>query len=121
MNNVIQRKITSLTLMTIMLAGGVAIGFPGMEPAAAAGGELSVSAEQNGNFAGIQVIEIIVNDPNRSDTVEIQGTPNVDINGEDVLMIQADNGAWYAYVSNQNAIDTYETAKIGRASCRERV
>ena len=34
MNNEIGRKITSLTLMTIMLAGGMVIAAPGMMPAA---------------------------------------------------------------------------------------
>ena len=101
MNNEIQRKITSLTLMTIMLAGGMAIAAPGMEPVHAATGDLTVSAQEVGNFAGIQVIEIVVDDDARSDTSESQGIPNVEINGDDVLMAQADDGAWYAYVTNE--------------------
>ena len=46
MNNEIQRKITSLTLMTIMLAGSMIIAAPGMEPAYAANANLFVSAEK---------------------------------------------------------------------------
>jgi len=107
MNNEIQRKITSLTLMTVMLAGGMTIAYPGMEPAFAAG-ELSVSASEVGNFAGIQVIEIVVDDDARSDTSESQGIPNVEINGDDVLMAQLDDGTWRGYIANQRAIDTYE-------------
>ena len=108
MYNEITRKITSLTLMTIMLAGGMSFAIPGMEPASAATGELSVSAQNVGNFAGIQVIEIVVDDPDRSDTSESQGIPNVEVNGDDVLMAQGDDGAWYAYVANEIAIDDFE-------------
>ena len=46
MNNEIGRKLTSLTLMTIMLAGGMTIAAPSMMvPEAAAAGALYVSAE----------------------------------------------------------------------------
>jgi hypothetical protein len=45
MNNEIGRKLTSLTLMTIMLAGGMVIGAPSLVPEAAAAGSLFVSAE----------------------------------------------------------------------------
>ncbi|MEE9573084.1 MAG: hypothetical protein V3W20_08560, partial [Candidatus Neomarinimicrobiota bacterium] len=106
-NNEKIRKITSLTLMTIMVAGGMTFAMPGLAPNAYAAGELTVSAEAVGNFAGIQVIEIVVNDPDRSDTSESQGIPNVEINGDDVLMAQGDDGAWYGYVANQLAITTY--------------
>ena len=48
MNNEIGRKITSLTLMTIMLAGGMTIAAPGVMPAAfAANANLFVSAENS--------------------------------------------------------------------------
>ena len=63
MNNEIGRKLTSLTLMTIMLAGGMTIAAPSMLPQAAAAGALFVSAENanfNNFFAGVQVVEIIV-------------------------------------------------------------
>ena len=61
MNNEIQRKITSLTLMTIMLAGGMVIAAPGIMPAAhAANANLFVSAEKaefDNYMSGPQVIE----------------------------------------------------------------
>ncbi len=67
MNNEIGRKLTSLTLMTIMLAGGMVIAAPSMVPeAAAANSTLFVSAENsifNNTFSGPQVIEIVVSDP----------------------------------------------------------
>ena len=68
MNNEIGRKLTSLTLMTIMLAGGMVIAAPSMVPEAAAAGALYVSAENamfNNMFGGAMVIEVIVKDPAR--------------------------------------------------------
>ena len=76
MNNEIGRKLTSLTLMTIMLAGGMTIAAPSMMPQAAAAGALYVSAENamfDNTFGGAQIIEVIVMDPNRSDTDEAEG------------------------------------------------
>ena len=63
MKNEIGRKITSLTLMTIMLAGGMTIAFPGFTPDAyAVNANLIVSAENTGYVAGAQVVEILVID-----------------------------------------------------------
>jgi hypothetical protein len=73
MNNEIGRKITSLTLMTIMLAGGLTFAVPGMEPAYAANANLFVSAENSqfdNHFAGPMVIEVVVIDSDISDTDE---------------------------------------------------
>ena len=112
MNNEIRRKITSLMLATVMVAGGMTFAIPGAIPDAYAAGRLTVSAEDNGNFAGVQVIEIVVNDPQRSD-LDREGIPNVEINNEDVKMIQANNGLWYAYVANDNAITAYDAAMGG--------
>ena len=51
MKNEIGRKITSITLMTIMLAGGMTIAYPGFTPVAhAANANLLVSAEDTGGF-----------------------------------------------------------------------
>ena len=64
MNNEIGRKITSLTLMTIMLAGGMTIAAPSMMvPEAQAAGSLYVSAENamfNNSFGGAQIVEVVV-------------------------------------------------------------
>ena len=109
MNNEIRRKITSLMLATVMVAGGMTFAIPGAIPDAYAAGRLTVSAEDNGNFAGVQVIEIVVNDPQRSD-LNNEGIPNVEINNDKVEMIQANNGLWYAYVANDNAITAYDDA-----------
>ena len=82
MNNEIGRKLTSLTLMTIMLAGGMTIAAPSMMPQAAAAGALYVSAENamfDNTFGGAQIIEVIVIDSNRSQTDERQGEPTVKV------------------------------------------
>ena len=70
MNNELYRKLTSITLMTIMFAGGMTIAIPGETPVAVAQtGMLSVSATAapGNSFGGPQVIEIEVNDPSRSE------------------------------------------------------
>ena len=104
MNNKIGRKITSLTIMTIMIAGGMTIGAPGMIPSAAAENQLLfVSAENEafGNsFGGGQIVEIIVRDPNQSDTDVSESAPTVEINGDAVIMAQGIDGYWYAYIAS---------------------
>ena len=103
MNNEIQRKITSLTLMTIMVAGGMTFAFPGFMPAAhAANANLFVSAENaalGNSFGGPMILEIIINDPDIKDTDEANGQPDVTIDGNDLIMAQGDDGSWYAYVA----------------------
>jgi len=98
MNNEIKRKITSLTLMTIMLAGGMVIAAPGMDPAHAANANLNVSAN---TFGGPMVVEIMVNDPNLKDDTD-ESMPNVTIDGKDLAMAQGTDGNWYAYVADKN-------------------
>ena len=106
MHNEITRKITSLTLMTIMVAGGVTFGIPGVMPAAeAANANLFVSAENSmfeNYIAGPQVIEVVVDDPGISDTDEAEGTPDVEVNGNDLLMTQASDGRWYGYFASKD-------------------
>ena len=104
------RKLTSLTLMTIMFAGGLTFAIPGALPAAHAE-ELFVSAGEIGNFAGIQVIEIVIDDPERSDSTG-EGQPNVTLNNKDVHMTQGTDGIWYAYVVNELAIENYGKSTV---------
>ncbi len=104
MNNELGRKITSLTLMTIMLAGGMVIAAPGVTPAAhAANANLFVSAE-NSQFenymSGPQVIEVVVIDSNINDTDEAKGEPDVTVNGKTLRMVQAVDGNWYGYFAD---------------------
>ena len=106
MNNEIRRKITSLTLMTIMLAGGMTIAAPGMVPEAfAANANLFVSAEnsQFDNYmSGPQVIEVVVIDSDINDTDEAKGEPDVTVNGKILRMVQGVDGNWYGYFADRN-------------------
>ena len=105
MNNEIGRKITSLTLMTIMLAGGMTFAAPGMVPEAhAANANLFVSAENsqfNDYMSGPQVIEVIVINSDINDTNESKGEPTVTINGNELRMVQAVDGNWYGYFADE--------------------
>ena len=106
MKNELGRKITSLTIMTIMVAGGVTFAVPGMMPGAEADhtSYLFVSAEnaEFGNtFGGAQVVEVVVRDPQISDTTEgASGMPKVEINGDKFAMVQGSDGAWYGFTAN---------------------
>ena len=107
MNNEIGRKLTSLTLMTIMLAGGMVIAAPSMVPEAAAAGLLFVSAENadfENTFGGAQVVEIIVRDPARDETDEKQGEPTVKVDEHLLRMTQGADGYWYAYIGDKTKI-----------------
>src|SRR5574338_1228319 len=106
MNNEIGRKITSLTLMTIMLASAFAAGAPSVLPqAAAANANLFVSAE-NSQFqnyvAGPMVTEVVVIDSDIKDTDKGKGEPDVTINGNKLRMVQATDGNWYGYFADRD-------------------
>ena len=105
MNNKVGRKITSLTLMIIMLAGGMTVASSGMMPVAhaAANSNLFVSAEnsQFDNYmSGPQVIEVVVINSDINDADEAEGEPIVTINGNTLRMVQATDGNWYGYFAD---------------------
>ena len=106
MNNELGRKITSLTLMTIMVAGGMTFAVPGVMPAAhAANANLFVSAEnsQFDNYmSGPQVIEVVIIDSDINDTDEAKGEPDVTVNGKILRMVQGVDGNWYGYFADRN-------------------
>ena len=107
MNNELYRKLTSITLMTIMFAGGMTIAIPGETPMAVAQtGMLSVSATAapGNSFGGPQIIEIEVDDPARSDLDDNISKPYVTIDDVQLDMTQADTGRWYAYVASTTAV-----------------
>ena len=115
MNKELGRKITSLTLMTIMLTWSAAMGFTGaamMPEAFAENTHLYVSAESAGSVSNAQVIEIVVSEAAISELDTAYGMPDVSVNGSSILMAQAVDGAWYAYVSDayySNVQDSYYT------------
>ena len=93
--------------MAIMVAGGLTFAIPGVQPAMAqsTNPNLSVSAESTtfGNyFSGPQVVEIVIIDPDIDETNEAKGEPDVTINGNNVRMVQATDGKWYAYVAEDS-------------------
>ena len=101
MKNEIGRKLTSLTIMAIMFAGGMTIAAPGMMPEAVADlsstdGALSVSTT---TLQGAAVLEIVVNDPDYSATdTDIPDGPTVSVMDTSYDMAQSVNGKWYLYV-----------------------
>ena len=102
MNDNIGRKITSLTLMTIMLAGGMTIAFPGFTPDAyAVNANLIVSAENTGGYVdGAQIVEILVID----NDVGAAAFPDITVNGDAVAMTRTNDGNWYAYIADTDAV-----------------
>jgi len=118
MKNEITRKITSLTLLTILLASGVTFAAPGVMPVAEAAhnANLFVSAESSlfkNTFGGPMVIEIVINDPALTDTDEAKGEPDVTINGKDVRMVQGSDGLWYAYVADRTQAQLADQLTVG--------
>ena len=76
---------------------------PIIEAEASNNPNLFVSAENsqfNNHFSGSMVVEVVVIDPNLSDTDEGKGEPDVTINGKSLRMVQATDGSWYAYFAN---------------------
>ena len=117
MNNELGRKITSLTLMTIMVAGGMTFAAPGVMPAAyAANPNLFVSAEnsQFDNYmSGPQVIEVVVIDSDINETDESKGEPDVTVNGKELRMVQAVDGNWYGYFADETMARTaHDTSAV---------
>ena len=119
MKNEIGRKLTSLTIMAIMFAGGMAIGVPSFMPEAASDlsvtdGVLTVSST---TIQGAAVLEIVVNDPDLSDTtVDIPAGAVVSFDGTDYDMNQAVNGKWYVYIVDASVaalLDADATGGVG--------
>jgi hypothetical protein len=109
MYNNLLRKITSLSLLTILLMSSAAMVLPNTIPAAhaqvASHPNLFVSAENsqyNNYFAGPQVIQVVVNDPNINRLDQAYGEPVVTVNGKRLRMAQATDGNWYGYFADRN-------------------
>ena len=120
MNSQIYRKVTSLTLMTIMVAGGLTFAIPGVIPAQAeaisSNPHLFVSAEgQNSDneISPHNIIEVVIDDPNIRETDDATGRPTVTINGADLSMVQGTDGAWYAYFGDRASLADNGVQDIG--------
>ena len=91
--------------MTIMLAGGLTFAIPGVIP------DVSAQSKETANlyvstttFGGPMIVEVIVRDSNLSDTDEDEAEPDVTFDGNDLRMVQATDGYWYAYVADTNSV-----------------
>ena len=76
---------------------------------------LYVSAESEGSIANAQVIEIVVAEPAISELDTAYGMPDVSVNGSSLVMAQAVDGAWYAYLADAKASqlqDSYYTEQL---------
>src|SRR3989344_1757605 len=105
MKNEIVRKLTSLTLMTIMFAGGLVFAAPGVMPDASAAhnANLFVSSENtfsSNTVTGPMVVEVVVSDSSISSQDDAHGEPTVTVNGLKIRMLQATDGNWYAYIAD---------------------
>ena len=90
MKNNITRKLTSLTLMMIMVAGGLTFAIPGALPQAVAQtGMLSVSSTEMG---GYQVLEVQINDPDKKALDVPYGDIRATIDGDPLTTVQANTG-----------------------------
>ncbi|NHI03630.1 hypothetical protein DYY67_2266 [Candidatus Nitrosotalea sp. TS] len=109
MYNNLLRKITSLSLLSILLLSSAAFALPNAMPAAhaqvASHPNLFVSAENsqwNNYFAGPQVVQVIVSDPNINQLNQAYGEPVVTVNGKRLRMAQGTDGNWYGYFADRN-------------------
>ncbi|MDE1867017.1 MAG: hypothetical protein KGI08_04810, partial [Thaumarchaeota archaeon] len=121
MYNNILRKVTSLSLLTILLLSTAAFALPNAMPAAhaqvASHPNLFVSAENsqyNNYFAGPQVIQVVVSDPNINRIDQQYGEPIVTIGGKRLRMAQGTDGNWYGYFADRNQAEIAgKTAPVG--------
>ena len=121
MKNEIVRKLTSLTLMTIMFAGGLVFAFPGVMPEASAAhnANLFVSAENsssNNIFTGPMVVEVIVVDSAIASLDDGHGEPSVTVNGKQLHMLQTTDGNWYAYFADKKQAQFADATQPGLGS-----
>ena len=115
MKNEIGRKLTSLTIMAIMFAGGMAIGVPSFMPEAASDlsstdGLLTVSTT---TLQGVAILEIVVNDPDSSITDSDVAALSASVGGTSYDLTQATNGKWYAYVADASQIKLFDKDSHG--------
>ncbi|CUR50924.1 Putative S-layer protein [Nitrosotalea devaniterrae] len=108
------RKITSLTLLTILLSSSAVFAMPNALPSAHAStnANLFVSAENsqwNNYFAGPQVIQVIVADPDINRLDQGYGEPTVTVNGKKLRMAQNTDGNWYGYFADSKQAQTADS------------
>jgi len=125
MKNEIGRKITSLTLMTIMFAGGMTLAIPGFLPDSAI--PIEAFADQgttNGSLylsstevQGAQVIHVIIDDPalntaatNASVTIDVTPSQGSTVS---VIMHQTTDGTYNAFLVDNVSAEAAEGITTG--------
>ena len=104
MKNELGRKITSLTLMTIMFAGGITVAGASFMPMAempeaiAASGSSGTLSVSNTHIMGGGILAITINDSSISATDQAIVPPSVDLGSNSIDMTQMSDGTWVAYV-----------------------
>ena len=104
MKNNIGRKLTSLTLMTIMFAGGMTAAVPSMMPGIFAEGVTSASglvSVSSAKIQGASILEIVIDDPAISALDTAIGVPSLTFVGGNTITLQpaqATDGKWYSYI-----------------------
>ena len=97
------RIILDLKYFVLVAIFSILLTIPILDAEASSNPNLFVSAENSqfdNSFSGSMVVEVVVIDPNLSDTGEGKGEPDVTINGKSLRMTQATDGSWYAYFAN---------------------
>lgn len=118
MKNNIGRKLTSLTLMTIMFAGGMTAAVPSMMPGIFAEGVTSPSGLVSVSSSAIQgasIVEIVIDDPAISALDSAIGVPTLTFGGTATKTLkpaQASDGKWYSYIVDDGQ-STLADAKSG--------
>ena len=125
MKNEIIRKITSLTLMTIMFAGGMTLAIPGFLPDSAIPiqafaenesttvGNLTVSSTE---IQGAQILMITVNDPASSDPTINQSALTGDFNSSTLYYQQMTDGSWVAFVGDLSTMADSDSGSINHGT-----
>ena len=122
MKNEIGRKLTSLTLMTIMFAGGLTLAIPGFLPMAevmpeafadpdrgTTQGMLYVSSTE---VQGAQVVAVVVSDPGAADPTITQGALSMDFNTNTLYLQQVTDGTWVAYIADDSSATDADSASF---------
>src|SRR5712692_1494697 len=117
MYNNILRKVTSLSLLIILLTSTAAFVLPNAIPAAhaATNANLFVSAENsqyNNYFAGPQVVQVIVSDPDINRLDQAYGEPTVTVNGKKLRMAQNTDGNWYGYFADSKQAQRDDSTQL---------
>jgi hypothetical protein len=84
--------------------------------AQATNANLFVSAENsqwNNYFAGPQVVQVVVADPDINRLDQAYGEPVVTVNGKHLRLAQGTDGNWYAYFADRNQAIAASNTQVG--------